>query len=82
LQTTWNHEFLGTAVTQGAAFVGAPAARFATRTQVVGRDSVTVQAGLTYRLGKRMTVGAAMASNFYRGGDADLAGAVSATWRY
>lgn len=82
LQTTWNHEFLGTAVAQGAAFVGAPAARFATRTQVVGRDSVTVQAGLTYRLGKRMTVGAAMASNFYRGGDTDLAGAVSATWRY
>ncbi|VVE84453.1 autotransporter outer membrane beta-barrel domain-containing protein [Pandoraea sputorum] len=82
LQASWNHEFLGGAVTQGAAFVGAPAARFATRTQVVARDSVTLQAGLTYRLGQRMTVGAAMASNLYRSGDADLAGSVSATWRY
>jgi outer membrane autotransporter protein len=82
LQATWNHEWLGGAVTQRAAFAAAPGVPFTTRSDVVSRDSLGVQAGLSYRWAKHAVLGMMVASNLYAAGDADVAGAVSATWRF
>lgn len=82
LQATWNHEFLRGTLRQGAAFADAPATRFSTRTAMVGRDSLGLQADVSYRLGQRLSCGAALLSNLYGSGDADLAGSVAVTWRF
>ncbi|MCY1165118.1 MAG: autotransporter domain-containing protein [Pseudomonadota bacterium] len=82
LQSTWNRELKNGAVTQAASFAEHPSAKFSTQSDIVSRDSLGLQAGLSYRVGARMSVEIAMSGNFYRGGDSDVAGTVSATWRF
>lgn len=82
LRSTWNHELTGAAVTQTAAFASQPGANFSTSSDVASRDSLGLEAGLSYRLGQRVTLGTVVSSNFYRGVGSDVAGSVSATWRF
>ncbi|VVE85082.1 autotransporter domain-containing protein [Pandoraea sputorum] len=81
LQATGDHEGLSGALTQGATFTAASAARLTPRTPVTGRDRLEVQAGVSYRAGERMTLGVALLSNLHAAGDAGIAGSVAATWR-
>ncbi|WP_312981620.1 autotransporter domain-containing protein [Atlantibacter sp.] len=82
LQLTWDHELLDTDLVQDASFAGYQSVGFTTKNQVVGRDGMGVQAGMSYAINKDVEIGASVNSDLFRTGYDSVAGNLSATWRF
>ncbi len=82
LQLTWDHELLDTDLVQGASFSGYSNSSFNSKNQIIGRDSLGAQAGVSYLFGKDVELGATVASELFRAGYNSLSGNLSATWRF
>ena len=81
LQAMWGRELMNGAFTQAAAFAAHPSIGFGARNDVVGRDSLGLQAGLAYQLDRDVTIRAAASGSRDSSGDADVAGWLNATWQ-
>jgi subtilase-type serine protease len=82
LQAAWHHELRDTAVHQTAGFAGAPAQRFGTSNTVLAKDSLNLQAGLSYQFRQTMSVNAGVSTTVWKGGGAEFAGSVSVNWKF
>ncbi|MFL9925781.1 autotransporter domain-containing protein [Herbaspirillum lusitanum] len=82
LQASWSREMLDRSITQNASFAGYAGSAMSSRSEVIARDSLGLQAGVSYRVKENMVVDALMSTTLWRGGDAELTGTVSATWRF
>ncbi|PLC50483.1 autotransporter domain-containing protein [Pollutimonas subterranea] len=81
-QITWDRELLNNDAIQYAYFAGAPEVGFASRNQVMGRDSLGLQAGLAFQVKENISLGANVSSQFFRAGQRSVAGNVSVNWRF
>ncbi|WP_312973018.1 autotransporter domain-containing protein [Atlantibacter sp.] len=82
LQLTWDHELLDTDLVQDASFAGYRGVGFTSKNQVVGRDGMGVQAGMSYAINKDVEIGASVNSDLFRTGYDSVAGNLSANWRF
>ncbi|MGL4486368.1 MAG: autotransporter outer membrane beta-barrel domain-containing protein [Yersinia sp. (in: enterobacteria)] len=82
LQLTWDHELQNTTLVQNATFAGYSNVGFSSENQVVGRDTLNVQAGVRHLVNKDVELGARVSSDLFRSGYNDISGSLSAIWRF
>lgn len=82
LQLTWERELLNNDYVQDASFAGYPGTRFSSRNKVAGRDALGLSAGLSYEVGKNLTISANIASQLFRAGYSSVSGNLSLARRF
>jgi subtilase-type serine protease len=82
LQAAWHHELRDTSINQTAHFTGYADNRFGETNTVAAKDSLSVQAGLSYQLKEAMQLKAGLSATMWKGGDAQFAGSVSVNWKF
>jgi outer membrane autotransporter protein len=82
LQAAWHHELRDTEVHQTANFTGYANNRFGETNTVTTKDSLSVQAGLSYQLKEAMQLKAGLSATMWKGRDVQFAGSVSVNWKF
>lgn len=82
LQLTWDRELLNNDYVQDASFAGYPGVRFSNRNKVAGRDALGLGAGLSYEMGKNLTISANISSQLFGAGYSSVSGSVSLARRF
>lgn len=78
----WNHEWLDRDLTQAAHFaIASSDTAFNTRNHVLARDTMSVQAGLSWQRDERLSIGTGIRSQF-GGGYSSLQGQVNLRWAF
>lgn len=81
-QLTWNHELLGTDLTQDATFANYQAVGFKSKNKVLDRDSMGLRSSIRYQFGESVDIGAGVASELFRSGYNSVSGNLSLDWRF
>ncbi len=82
LQLTWDRELMDNDIVQNASFAGYQSVSFNSRNDITSRDSLGVQAGLTYEVDKSLALGANLSSQLFRSDYHSVAGNLSVRKRF
>jgi subtilase-type serine protease len=82
VQAIWHHELRDSTVHQRASFAGYESNQFSASNKVTGKNSISVQAGLSYQVKESMRLNAGLSSTLWKAGDAEFGGSVSFNWRF
>jgi subtilase-type serine protease len=82
LQTSWHRNLLNNALKQTAHFVNDPDGSFDTSHDVIGANSLDIQAGVAYGIRQNMKLNGSLAATMWTGGGKSFTGAVSVNWQF
>ena len=78
----WNHELLGDNGSTSYSFTDLPGVVISDTTEIYGRDSLSLAAGLTFKTPQRLDVGLTLGSDIYRKGGSSVYGKVNLEWKF